>query len=95
VLQNSGNFPKSWLEDSGFPANSLHSKLDFWENIGNTGKSIALCSLLQSPYLIPTHAMAVEEANFLVFLSAHVVHTLVRFNISDLGVERSIKTLDS
>lgn len=42
--------------------------------------------------------MAVEEANLLVLLSAHVVHTLVRFNISDLGVERNKmrdSTLDS
>lgn len=35
-------------------------------------------------HLVPTHAMTVEKANFLILFPPHVVHTLVGLYISDL-----------
>lgn len=40
------------------------------------------------PYLVPSHAVAVEDAHFLVFLAAHVVQTLVGVNVPDLKKEK-------
>ena len=37
-----------------------------------------------SPHLVAPHAVAVEEAHLLVFLPAHVVHTLVGLHVPDL-----------
>lgn len=35
-------------------------------------------------YLVSTHAVTVEKANFLILFPPHVVHTLVGLYISDL-----------
>ena len=40
-------------------------------------------------HLVSPHAVAVEEAHLLVLLAAHVIHTLVRLYIPDLGAERN------
>jgi len=39
-------------------------------------------------YLISSHAVAVENAHFFIFLAAHVVQALVGFNVPDLKKER-------
>lgn len=44
-------------------------------------------------HLVPTHAVTVEKADFLVLFSPHVVHTLVGLDVSDLQVETGIKTV--
>lgn len=36
-------------------------------------------------YLVASHAVAVEDANFLILLAGHVVQALVGLHITDLG----------
>lgn len=53
--------------------------------MNKTKKIIALKSCeVFALYLVSTHAMTVEKANFLIFFSSHVVHTLIGLHISDL-----------
>lgn len=40
-------------------------------------------------HLIATHSMAVKDSNFLVFLSCHVIQTLICLHISYLGVKKN------
>lgn len=39
---------------------------------------------LEFSYLVAAHSMTVEEANLFILFTAHVIHTLICLNISDL-----------
>lgn len=43
-------------------------------------------------YLVASHAVAVENADFLILLASHVVQALVGFNITDLSRIHTQKT---
>lgn len=47
-----------------------------------------VCTGLVCSHLVPTHPVAVKEADFLVLFPSHVVHTLVGLHVSDLWMKQ-------
>ncbi len=48
-------------------------------------------SVLVLRYLVASHAVAVENANFLILLAGHVVQALVGLHVTDLSRLHTVK----
>ena len=53
---------------------------------GKRGRTFVV-PILHDTYLVPSLSVTIEEANFLVLFTAHVVQTLSGFNVSNLQVQ--------